>query len=50
MNATSPHAAYAMAREGPALARRPPAPRNRPVPMAPPIAIIVMWRGVSDLP
>ncbi len=34
---------------GPLEARRPPAPMNSPVPMAPPIAIIWIWRGLRAL-
>lgn len=44
---TRPAMAYARMRLGPALAMALPAPRKRPVPMAPPIAIIWIWRAPS---
>ena len=39
-NAATPAAAYDSTRAGPVAASRPPAPRNRPTPIAPPMAII----------
>src|SRR5689334_2383222 len=47
--AKTPQTAYATNREGPASARRPPAPRKRPVPMAPPMAIMLTCRDFRDL-
>lgn len=47
--AATPQMAYERIRPGPAWASLPPAPRNSPTPMAPPIAIIRTWRLLSDL-
>ncbi|GHG52989.1 hypothetical protein GCM10018980_36660 [Streptomyces capoamus] len=44
---TRPAMAYARIRLGPALEMPLPAPRNRPVPMAPPMAIIWICRAPS---
>jgi hypothetical protein len=45
--AKTPQMAKTIASAGPADARRPPAPRNSPVPIAPPMAIICSCRGFS---
>ncbi|SHU52010.1 Uncharacterised protein [Mycobacteroides abscessus subsp. abscessus] len=44
-----PQIAYTTNSPGPALCRRPPAPMNRPVPMAPPMPIIWTWRFFKPL-
>ena len=43
----TPARAYMRMMLGPALAMLAPAPRKRPTPMAPPIAIIWTWRLLS---
>jgi len=44
-----PHTAYTMNKPGPAVCSRPPAPMNRPVPIAPPMAIICSCLGFKPL-
>lgn len=39
-----PQVRYTSASEGPANCKRAPAPKNSPVPMEPPMAIIYTWR------
>src|SRR5690606_19654382 len=48
VSAASAATAYAMTTAGPAMEMANPEPRNRPVPIAPPIAIIPTWRLLSS--